>query len=265
MSNVTKLVINRPTKENTIGERLSYLRNRANLNQEELSNKLKVVSRSAIAMYETDQRPIPADVLYHLAKFFNVTSDYIIGLSDIENYDIENNAIHKKLGLSNDVIDIIEEYNFLSDGKVLIPTLNYLIEQEKMTHIDSICEEYYQKLAELKISDEEKEIIENKITAIYEESLKKYKSNNYIPVISVIEEYFSIKDISGELAITNDSIENKNKFKTDLEKLDIKKIIINKNLVDTAYLSDISDNLKDLKNKRLETTNKSRTKNKKNH
>ena len=62
-------------------ERLKELRSEKNLSTTELGKCLDV-KNSTITRWENGQRVPSIDHLYDIAKFFGVTSDYLIGLED---------------------------------------------------------------------------------------------------------------------------------------------------------------------------------------
>ncbi len=62
-------------------KRLYDLRIDNDLRQEDIANILKI-SGQAYGMYENGKRGLPVDVLITLSKFYNVSTDYILGLSD---------------------------------------------------------------------------------------------------------------------------------------------------------------------------------------
>lgn len=62
-------------------ERLKKLREKEKLNQSELAEKLGV-SRGAISYYENGDRVPDIEFLYKTAAFFDVSADYLIGLSN---------------------------------------------------------------------------------------------------------------------------------------------------------------------------------------
>lgn len=64
-----------------LGERLNKLRQEQGLTQQELAD-LFHISNSTISSYETGNRIPDVDFLLKLSKFYNILSDYIIGLSD---------------------------------------------------------------------------------------------------------------------------------------------------------------------------------------
>ncbi|HLR34674.1 MAG TPA: helix-turn-helix transcriptional regulator [Tissierellales bacterium] len=81
----------------SFGERLKQVRENNNLTREDLANKLNI-SYSAISKYETNIRFPDQETLSKIADLFNVTTDYLLGRSDIPNpYMKENTSPADKL------------------------------------------------------------------------------------------------------------------------------------------------------------------------
>lgn len=68
------------------GSRLQQLRAGRNMTQEDLANKFKI-SKSAIGMYERDEREPSFELLKRFADFFDVSLDYMLGNTDAPNPD----------------------------------------------------------------------------------------------------------------------------------------------------------------------------------
>jgi len=66
----------------TFGERLKALRLEKHLTQTELGAYFHL-GKTAISLYETDNRFPDKDTLKKMAAFFDVSSDYLLGLTDI--------------------------------------------------------------------------------------------------------------------------------------------------------------------------------------
>lgn len=64
-------------------ERLKFLRSRKGITQQELADAVGV-SRTAIAGYERLNKQPSFDLLIKMAEYFKVTTDYLLGKSDIE-------------------------------------------------------------------------------------------------------------------------------------------------------------------------------------
>ena len=61
--------------------RIRDLREDHDLTQKQMAKELNC-SQQVYSNYELGQRDIPTDILIKLAKFFKVTTDYILELSD---------------------------------------------------------------------------------------------------------------------------------------------------------------------------------------
>ena len=66
---------------NIFKEKLKELRVYHNLSQKELAEKLEVSQRS-ISSWETGFRQPDFETLEKISKFFNVTTDYLLGISE---------------------------------------------------------------------------------------------------------------------------------------------------------------------------------------
>ena len=61
--------------------RLKDLREDADIKQEELAKYLHI-KQNTYSQYENNQRQLPIEILISLAKFYNVSTDYILGLTN---------------------------------------------------------------------------------------------------------------------------------------------------------------------------------------
>lgn len=62
-------------------ERIRNLREDRDLTQKEVAQILNC-SQQVYSNYELGQRDIPTDILIKISKFYNVSTDYILGISD---------------------------------------------------------------------------------------------------------------------------------------------------------------------------------------
>ena len=146
----------------------------------------------------------------------------------------------------------MEEINSLYEGRYLIPILNFLIKQEKLPPNEAIFEERYTKADMLSITEEKKEEYKEKVYEIYQRVLQEWQDKNYKPILSEIEEYYTLK-IDGELHITNDSVKRKQDFSSKMdEQIFTRKIITSEKIVENTYLEEIKRKLQELKNDYME-------------
>lgn len=61
--------------------RLKEVREENNLTQNQIAAYLNV-KQNTYSQYETEKRQLPIDVLIRLAKFYQVTTDYLLELED---------------------------------------------------------------------------------------------------------------------------------------------------------------------------------------
>lgn len=95
-----------------MSNRLRELRKEKQLSLRKLGEKLNI-SYSNIAMIERGERNFTADTVAIFANFFNVSSDYLLGLSDVrENVAINNFTEH----LEGIDFEIIEDIKSLDDN-----------------------------------------------------------------------------------------------------------------------------------------------------
>ncbi len=99
------------------GKRLRLLREERGLKQQEIADLLEI-STSTIGMYERGHRDPNTDSVRTLAKFFNVTTDYLLGYSDKRSGKITDERFTdelKEILIKNGIIDENEE---ISDEKM---------------------------------------------------------------------------------------------------------------------------------------------------
>lgn len=86
---------------------LKELRKNEKLNQHDMADRISI-SYESYSEYENEKRAIPSDILIRLSKYFNVSTDYILDLSDCRSVD--NDYISKETGLSDSAINRLTEH-----------------------------------------------------------------------------------------------------------------------------------------------------------
>ncbi len=61
--------------------RLKDIRQKHNLTQKELAEQLHI-KQNTFSQYENGKRELPVEILIALARLFNTSTDYILGLTD---------------------------------------------------------------------------------------------------------------------------------------------------------------------------------------
>lgn len=98
------------------GERLKDLRKSNNLSQEELASQFKV-QKSSISNWETNKSTPSFELLKEISKYFNVSTDFLLGIDESDKDKIEKLEIALKEAGINDldkalkIIDVLKENN----------------------------------------------------------------------------------------------------------------------------------------------------------
>ncbi len=238
---VTKPILaDKPNRSDTIGKKIDYIRRDRGLTQEQLAKKLKVTKKTIIE-YEKAKDKIPLQKLKQISIALNVPTDYLLGLSDVDNYDISNNGIHKETRLSPKAIRVLKE---IKNNKKQMEIINFLIEQEEP------CPTGFTPIVKKKMTQEEYTQAFEKAQQAYEEDLEKWEKT-HIPIISTICGFFTAKAKNEELYVINDSIKNEKDLEHKIDKFLATKIMSNDKLVDNAYLSEINNYLRKAKQRFL--------------
>jgi len=101
-----------------IGERLKNLRNERSISQPELG-KIIGVSQQSISCYENYTRDPDTETLKKIAQYFDVSTDYLLGKTDVRNPE-------KELQTEK---ELVKKFRMLSSGNKenLLNYLDYLI------------------------------------------------------------------------------------------------------------------------------------------
>ena len=248
MNKVTKPVEEeKPLMDATIGERIDYVRRKKGLSQKDLGKAVDVEDKT-IKRYENNKSNIPIDMLKKIAEVLDVSTDYLLGLEDLESRDITYKKIHKVIGLTDDAISVLEQYNALYDGQVLIPVLNFLITQEKLPPDETQYEIMNNRADNQEWDKKKKEEWQSIVKKHYEKAFEEWKNKNYIPIISMIEYFLNLKVKDEKIYMVDET--NKEYFDyKKIEELIPEAIISNESVADDVYLSQIKKQTKKLKQK----------------
>jgi transcriptional regulator with XRE-family HTH domain len=88
-------------------QRLKDLRIQRGLSLNQLAKDIGVTAQS-LSLYENSKRTINIDLLNDIAKYFNVSADYLIGLSDVASLDTDMQAVCDYIGLDDVSVGIVK-------------------------------------------------------------------------------------------------------------------------------------------------------------
>lgn len=100
-------------------QRLKELRLEKGLSQQELAEKLNI-SGKTVSGYENNVSQPNLDLLIEMARLFNVSVDYILGLSNVKTVDSNIKAINEFTGLSEEAIKTLDYFNHISDNNLTV-------------------------------------------------------------------------------------------------------------------------------------------------
>ena len=83
--------LDKSLSQSDIGERIAILRKNAREDQNELADYLGI-SRGGLANYETGRRKPDINIIIRIARRYNASTDYILGLSDKFDYEHKGDA-----------------------------------------------------------------------------------------------------------------------------------------------------------------------------
>lgn len=118
---------------NKISKNIYNLRKSRNLNQDEVA-KFLGCSRATVTNYENGRRTPDYNVLIKIANFYNVSTDYILGVEkELSTNDPEKKIACRYTGLSQNSIDILHELNTLEfpECRDVIQTIDTLLVYER--------------------------------------------------------------------------------------------------------------------------------------
>lgn len=98
----------------TLGEKIKEIRKEHNLNQSEFG-ELFGLTQNTITNIENDKRFPTYEILIEIAKRFNISVDYLLGLSEAKTNNIEIKAICDYTGLTEEAVNKLHEMLVIDD------------------------------------------------------------------------------------------------------------------------------------------------------
>ena len=108
--------------------RVVELRNKRHLTQEELARRLSLTQQS-VSRYEKNIFATPTDVLIKIAEYFNVSTDYLLGITETKR-DFEGQLlVNRTLEKYHDFIEVFKTLD--EEDQELVRTMVEKIKQIK--------------------------------------------------------------------------------------------------------------------------------------
>lgn len=98
-----------------IGEKIRLLRTERGMTQQELADIIGV-SKNAISLYETSKEYPSLSTLCKLVSVFHVSSDYLLGLTNVREMEF-NDLDEAQMGILRQTVHQFEQFNRLRNTK----------------------------------------------------------------------------------------------------------------------------------------------------
>ena len=121
-------------KRETPGQRIRNLRESAFISQKDLAERIGIASSQLSRIEKGETRTISSDILIALAEEFQVSSDYLLGLSTFQK---PRNVDVTMTGLSETA------FNRMVNGEMNMDVLNRLIEHKHFPYLTKMIHTYF--------------------------------------------------------------------------------------------------------------------------
>lgn len=118
----------------TLGEKLKDERISKKKTIKEVCSEIGI-SEGILSDYENDKKKPGADALAALASFYNVSVDYLLGLSKVKSLNLTTQSLSKITGLSEEAIETLRTFSKIEDIKSPMIFINSLLEDPKTIYI----------------------------------------------------------------------------------------------------------------------------------
>lgn len=136
---------------NKFGEILLKLREEREETQQQLADAIGI-TRQSLSRYETNERTPNIDLIYKVSKHYNVSADYLLGLSEIKSCDNKIQNACEATGLEESAIEKLQLINSMTDkykNVTMLTIVNDLINDQDFIHIIRDCLNLYRNSSEL--------------------------------------------------------------------------------------------------------------------
>lgn len=121
------------------------------------------LTAQSLGRYENNERKPDSEMVAALAHYYNVSTDYLLGLTDVETTDIQIQGVCKFTGLTENALNKLIQIKALSthrspfanDEKLFVGILNYMLESQYITFLIATLVDVFFNSAEIIINKEE--------------------------------------------------------------------------------------------------------------
>ncbi|EEG30279.1 DNA-binding helix-turn-helix protein [[Clostridium] methylpentosum DSM 5476] len=165
-----------------IGEKINQALTLCNKKQKDLAKELQVADNT-ISYFVNGSRTPNTEQLIKIARFCNVSADWLLGLSEVQKPNTTVAAICDSTGLSETAVENLHAYQDYFEGGYLIPTINLLLEQATPP-------------PDIAFYGFDGEFLEDN----YNADMAEWESKGFVNLLSSIENYLTVSLNSDQLA-----------------------------------------------------------------
>ncbi len=174
--------------ESTFGKRLGQIMQNKDMSRGALKDATGI-SLQSICNYLNDKRKPDCEIVAEIATALNVSSDYLLGLSDIPSRDEQLQGVHEKTGLSESAINHLTTLKQQIGGEYAKGRLDFYSSFITDFGIIGLIELYPGIIYSLKhkgMSDEQSGVFEN-----IDEAIRFYRFEAMETIMRFLDRYFS--------------------------------------------------------------------------
>lgn len=168
-------------------ERLCQLIEEKGITQNQLAEAIGK-TRQTINGYTLGNTAPDSDTLIELSNYFDVSVDYLLGLSDVKTLDVQVKAICEYIGLSNEAVQLlhcINEDNSQQTKEFLYYTSKLLL-NTRLQEMTINIRKYFEALQELEKITSKRNIVDNEND--FDTSSEEFKKIARQNIVSFFEE-----------------------------------------------------------------------------
>ena len=118
------LVLYNKNRGDNMEHRLRELRKQRSMNQSQIAEVIGV-SQGLYSAYELGTRRLPVNIVIMLSEFYEVSTDYILGLTNLRYTDQEKKFFHDLT--SKNISSLVKEYNLTLGEKSMSEEEQFLL------------------------------------------------------------------------------------------------------------------------------------------
>ncbi len=136
----------------SFGEKIKGLRKKENKTQSEVADAVGTTQQT-LRRYERGERRPDIDILKNIAKYFNASADYLLGISEYNTLDIEERSACEYIGFDVDTIRTLQYWSKNEELKAMKHIISDILKRITPDLLNAYLVYYYDQYNEQRIRD----------------------------------------------------------------------------------------------------------------